>query len=413
MEELFNGQLSFADIDAEKFLHVRRAHADRRVNAMDRLTDDVINELIQLCLPHYHIKAGETVQQGRPYTRLETMVRVHLLQVSLNLSDPEMESYLASDMVARNFCRVSSTRLFISDSMILRFRHFIEQHGLAQKFLERTVNMAAEAGACSFDMVAADGTFIEAPSSTKNKAHARDPEMASGKKANTWHFGMKEHIAACSESGIIYGTVAAPANEHDITHLGDLLKGLEKMVFLDSGYIGCTKRAEIQAIPFKDVSWYIAAKPSAWKKELSISENFGGELGQALVECVNVKRQLEHTKASVRWVLPLAEEDLWLCQGSLSRVGEKSQSSAHVVCSLQLQPLAQMVRSAKATLLITPKLWCALRLECHGALPTLENDICPIFRQISSCFSIIRKNRTTNVHGNFRRFSTPSQKSLV
>ncbi|MEI2996737.1 MAG: hypothetical protein V8T25_01270 [Sutterella wadsworthensis] len=65
MEELFNGQLSFADIDAEKFLHVRRAHADRRVNAMDRLTDDVINELIQLCLPHYHIKAGETVQQGR------------------------------------------------------------------------------------------------------------------------------------------------------------------------------------------------------------------------------------------------------------------------------------------------------------------------------------------------------------
>ena len=189
MEELFNGQLSFADIDAEKFLHVRRAHADRRVNAMDRLTDDVINELIQLCLPHYHIKAGETVQQGRPYTRLETMVRVHLLQVSLNLSDPEMESYLASDMVARNFCRVSSTRLFISDSTILRFRHFIEQHGLAQKFLERTVNMAAEAGACSFDMVAADGTFIEAPSSTKNKAHARDPEMASGKKANTWHFG--------------------------------------------------------------------------------------------------------------------------------------------------------------------------------------------------------------------------------
>ena len=179
MEELFNGQLSFADIDAEKFLHVRRAHADRRVNAMDRLTDDVINELIQLCLPHYHIKAGETVQQGRPYTRLETMVRVHLLQVSLNLSDPEMESYLASDMVAHNFCRVSSTRLFISDSTILRFRHFIEQHGLAQKFLERTVNMVAEAGACSFDVVAADGTFIEAPSSTKNKAHARDPEMAS------------------------------------------------------------------------------------------------------------------------------------------------------------------------------------------------------------------------------------------
>ena len=120
MEELFNGQLSFADIDAEKFLHVRRAHADRRVNAMDRLTDDVINELIQLCLPHYHIKAGETVQQGRPYTRLETMVRVHLLQVSLNLSDPEMESYLASDMVARSF-QHASVHLRFDDTALPAF----------------------------------------------------------------------------------------------------------------------------------------------------------------------------------------------------------------------------------------------------------------------------------------------------
>ena len=51
-------------------------------------------------------------------------------------------------------------------------------------------------------MVAADGTFIEAPSSTKNKAHARDPEMASGKKGNTWHFGMKEHIVASSEEAL-------------------------------------------------------------------------------------------------------------------------------------------------------------------------------------------------------------------
>ena len=53
--------------------------------------------------------------------------------------------------------------------------------------------------------------------------------------------------------------------------------------------------------------------------------------------------------------LPLAEEDLWLCQGSLSWIGEKSQSSANVVCTIQLLPLAQMVRSAKAALLINPE----------------------------------------------------------
>ena len=43
MKKLFDGQLSFADIEAEQFLQIRRTHADRRVNAMDRLTDDVRN----------------------------------------------------------------------------------------------------------------------------------------------------------------------------------------------------------------------------------------------------------------------------------------------------------------------------------------------------------------------------------
>ena len=111
MEELFDSQLSFADIDAEKFVQVRRAHADRRVNAMDRLTDDVINELIQLCLPHYHIKAGETVQQGRPYTRLETMVRVHLLQGSsskalFNFAPRELLSITQAKFLCKRLFRV-------------------------------------------------------------------------------------------------------------------------------------------------------------------------------------------------------------------------------------------------------------------------------------------------------------------
>ena len=198
MEELFNGQLSFADIEAEKFLQIRRTHADRRVNAMDRLTDDVINELIQLCLPHYHIKAGETVQQGRPYTRLETMVRVHLLQVSLNLSDPEMESYLASDMVARSLLPRVCTRLFISDSTILRFRHFIDQPWVGSKFLERTVNLAVEAGVVLLKMVAADGTFYRSAVVNQEQGSRQILRWLQARRPTPAVFGMKEHIAACS-----------------------------------------------------------------------------------------------------------------------------------------------------------------------------------------------------------------------
>jgi IS5 family transposase len=36
--------------------------------------------------------------------------------------------------------------------------------------------------------------IIEVPSSTKNSAKSRDPEMKQTKKGNAWHFGMKTHI---------------------------------------------------------------------------------------------------------------------------------------------------------------------------------------------------------------------------
>jgi IS5 family transposase len=49
-----------------------------------------------------------------------------------------------------------------------------------------------------------DATIIDAPSSTKNKAGARDPEMSSTKKGNTWHFGMKAHVGVDPDSGVVH-----------------------------------------------------------------------------------------------------------------------------------------------------------------------------------------------------------------
>ncbi len=39
-----------------------------------------------------------------------------------------------------------------------------------------------------------DATIISAPSSTKNRSNARDPEMHRTRKGNRRHFGMKLHI---------------------------------------------------------------------------------------------------------------------------------------------------------------------------------------------------------------------------
>ena len=106
IEEIFSYQFSFADIEADKYIEYRRSHADPRIHAMDRLTDDVVDELVKLCLPFSHKKNGLAVQAGRPYMRL----------------DLQMEVYLTSDVAARLFCRVPSGRTTVSDTSLLRFR---------------------------------------------------------------------------------------------------------------------------------------------------------------------------------------------------------------------------------------------------------------------------------------------------
>jgi transposase, IS5 family len=45
-----------------------------------------------------------------------------------------------------------------------------------------------------------DATIINAPSSSKNRAKARDPEMHQTKKSNQWYFGMKAHFGIDSRT---------------------------------------------------------------------------------------------------------------------------------------------------------------------------------------------------------------------
>jgi IS5 family transposase len=57
-----------------------------------------------------------------------------------------------------------------------------------------------------------DATITDAPSSTKNAAKARDPEMHQTKKGNQWYFGMKAHFGVDSRTKLIHSVAATPAN---------------------------------------------------------------------------------------------------------------------------------------------------------------------------------------------------------
>jgi IS5 family transposase len=68
-----------------------------------------------------------------------------------------------------------------------------------------------------------DAVIISAPSSKKNLAKKRDPEMHHTKKGNQQHFGMKAHLGVDSRTKLIHSVAATAANVHDSQVLPELL----------------------------------------------------------------------------------------------------------------------------------------------------------------------------------------------
>ena len=146
-------------------------------------------DLVDLIAPYY-----PEGKNGRPPFALETMLRVHFMQQWFSLSDPAMEEAFFDTPLYREFAQLSAHGRLPDESTILRFRHRLEKHKLAEQILVVVNALLTERGLLLKVGTAVDATLIPAPSSTKNKDKARDPEMHSSKKGNQWYFGMKAHI---------------------------------------------------------------------------------------------------------------------------------------------------------------------------------------------------------------------------
>ena len=154
--------------------------------------------LIELIAPYY--PEGRT---GRPPFALETMLRTHFMQQWFTLSDPGMEEAFFDIPLYREFARLDEFSRLPDESTILRFRHLLEEYKLAEQILSTVNELLSQRGLLLKAGTAVDATLIAAPTSTKNKDKARDPEMHSSKKGNQWYFGMKAPIGVDAESGLV------------------------------------------------------------------------------------------------------------------------------------------------------------------------------------------------------------------
>ena len=172
------------------------------------------------------------------------MLRVHLVQLCYNLSDPGMEDLLYEAESVRRFVGVRLSEPLPDESTILHFRHLLERYHLGQELFAEINGYLAAQGVRLQEGTIVDATIIAAPTSTKNRSGQRDAEMRQVKKGNQYYFGMKLHIGADAATGVVHSFATTPANVHDVTQAHRLLHGEEARVWGDAGYVGVQKRAE-------------------------------------------------------------------------------------------------------------------------------------------------------------------------
>lgn len=253
-----------------------------------------------------------TAGRGRRPFELDTMLRIHLMQQWFGYSDPAMEEALHDIPLLRDFAGLDAGEDAMPDEpTILKFRHLLERHGLAQSLFDETSARLAEQGLLLREGTIIDATLISAPPSTKNHQRQRDSEMTSTKKGNNYHFGMKAHIGVDADSGLVHTLEITTAKVADGSMTDALVHGEERVVLGDRAYTRNDRNLEaarseeqpVWAMPFK------RKKGEALPVEHAILNRMLASL-RAKVEYPFriVKRQFGYTKVRYRGLFKNAQQ---------------------------------------------------------------------------------------------------------
>jgi transposase, IS5 family len=112
-------------------------------------------ELVALIAPYY-----PEGRKGRPPFSLQTMLRVHFMQQWFTLSDRAMEDAFFDTPLYREFAQLEELGRVPDESTILRFRHRLEKHKLAEQILSTVNDLLTQQGLLLKAGTAVDATII-------------------------------------------------------------------------------------------------------------------------------------------------------------------------------------------------------------------------------------------------------------
>ena len=270
-------QVTFSELEYEN-----KKRKTRREKFLERMDELIPWEKLEKKIRRHYPKRG----RGRPPYPLSVMLRIHCVQLFYNLSDPAMEDMLYEIESVRRFVGLKLSGPIPDETTILNFRHLLERHSLGTRLFEAINRHLADHELMLKEGTIVDASIVSAPTSTKNRDKARDPQMHQAKKGKEWHFGMKMHIGVDEALGIVHSVSTTAANVHDITEAANLLHGEEACVWGDAGYQGVHKRSEHED---RKVDWLIAVRPGK-RRQL----NPRSIAGRAEKAKASVRAKVEH-----------------------------------------------------------------------------------------------------------------------
>lgn len=250
-------QLSFSSLD-----YAAKKKRTKREVFLCEMAAVVPWVALEAVIDPFYPKMGP--QGGRRAFPLATMLRIYCLQQWYQLSDPGAEEALYDIQSMRAFAGLELGRDAIPDeTTILNFRHLLERHDLTKAIFAAVKEHLEARGALLRGGTIVDATLIAASPSTKNKENKRDPEMRQSKKGNQWYFGMKAHIGADVESGLVHTAGVTAGSVHDAKVFADLIREDDRAVYGDKAYASeKMKRAARRA----GVLWAVKEKAKPGQK---------------------------------------------------------------------------------------------------------------------------------------------------
>ena len=143
--------------------------------------------LVELVAPYY-----PQSRTGRPAFSLETMLRIHFMQQWFTLSDPAMEEAFFDTPLLRQFAQLDELARLPDETTILRFRHRLEKHKLAEQILLAVNELLTQRG-----LLLKAGTAVDASADCsahvdqeqRQSARPRHALQQEGQPVVLWHEG--------------------------------------------------------------------------------------------------------------------------------------------------------------------------------------------------------------------------------